>query len=132
MTVMDLARARRIAAWEVTIGQVVLAANLAARLTTVYSQLTGGPLNPVMFAQAVGKSLLLIAMLVLYRRYLWPSHLILAVFPVSFLYAVFWLHTSAPIAAVGVVMGIGLFLGAHGMRSLRRLHAVESAVVAAF
>src|SRR4051812_44496250 len=105
---MDLARAIRIAEWEVTIGQVVLAENLVARLTTVYSQLTDGPLKPVMFAQATGKSLLLIAMLVLYRRHLWPSHFILAVFPIGFLYAVFGLHVSVPVVAVGMVMGVGL------------------------
>lgn len=128
---IDRSRARRIAEWEVTIGQVVLAANLMARLTTVYLQVAGGPIRPVMFAQAMGKSLLLIAMLVLYRRQLWPSHFILAVFPFSFLYAVFWLHVSIPIAAVGVTMGIGLFLGAHGTRSLRRLRALEGPVVAA-
>jgi hypothetical protein len=128
---MDLARARRIAEWEVTLGQVALAANLVARLTTVYFQLASGPLNPVMFVQATGKSLLLIAMLLLYRRYLWPSHFILAVFPISFLYAVFWLHASALVLAIGVVMGVGLLLGAHGMRSLRRLRAVDGPVVAA-
>jgi hypothetical protein len=128
---MDLVRARRIAEWEVTIGQVALAVNLVARLTTVYSQLTGGPLNPMMFVQATGKSLILIAMVVLYRRHLWPSHFILAVFPVGFLYAVFGLHVSAPWVAYGVVMGVGLLLGAHGMRSLRRLRTVEGSVVAA-
>jgi hypothetical protein len=84
-----------------------------------------------MFAQATGKSLLLIAMVVLYRRYLWPSHFILAVFPISFLYAVFGLHVSAPVVAVGVVMGVGLLLGAHGMRSLWRLRAMDGPVVAA-
>ena len=128
---MDVARARRIAAWETTIGQVALAVNLVARLTTVYWQLTAGSLNPVMFLQAAGKSLLLIAMLVFYRRYLWPSHFILAVFPLGFLYAVFGLHVSAPWLAYGVAMGVGLILGAHGMRSLRRLRTVQGSSAAA-
>jgi hypothetical protein len=130
-TGMNLVHARRVAEWEVTIGQVALAVNLAARLTTVYWQLRGGPLHPLMFAQASGKSLLLIAMVVLYRRYLWPSHFILAVFPVGFIYAVFGLHVSALWVAYGLVMGLGLLLGAHGMRSLRRLRAVADSVGAA-
>ena len=128
---MTLVHARRVAEWEVTIGQVALAANLVARLTTVFRQIAGGPLNPLMFAQATGKSLLLIAMVVLYRRYLWPSHFILAVFPVGFLYAVFWLHVSAPWVAYGIMMGMGLLLGAHGMRSLHRQRAVAGSVMTA-
>jgi hypothetical protein len=128
---MELARARQIADWKITIGQVTVATQLMARLTTVYWQLTGGPLKLEMFVQATGKSILLIVMLVLYRRYLWPSHLILAVFPVGFLYAVFGLHVRAPIIAVGVVIGVGFFLGAQGMRSRRRLRTVETSATAA-
>jgi hypothetical protein len=124
-----VARTRQIAEWEVTVGQVALTAQLLARLTTVYWQLSGGPLQLERFVQATGKSILLIIMVVLYRRYLWPSHLALAVWPIGFLYAWLGLHVGPPILAVGVVLGAAFFLGAHGVRTLRRARAVERAQV---
>lgn len=125
---MDLDHTRRRAQWEVTVGQLTVAATLAARLMTVYWQLTAnGPLDPVLFVQAVFKSGLLIAILLLYRRFAWPSLLLVAVWPIGFLYA--WLgppHATPRILAVGLVIGFCFLVGAHGVRTLRGLRALEN------
>ena len=125
---MDLDRTRARAEREITAGRFTVAATLVARLITVYLQLrTATSLDPVLFGQAVLKSGVLILVLVLYRRFVWPSHLMLAVWPIGFLYA--WLgapHAPAPVLALGILVGVGLLIGAHGIRSLRRVRALES------
>ncbi|HKW46917.1 MAG TPA: hypothetical protein VJN70_05710 [Gemmatimonadaceae bacterium] len=125
---MDLDRIRSRAEWEITVGQLTVAAILFARLITVYLQLTAaGPLDPTLFGQAVLKSGLLILVLVLYRRFAWPSLLMLAVWPIGFLYA--WLgppHATPRVLRVGLLIGAGFFIGTYGVRSLRRVRALES------
>ena len=125
---MDLDRTRLRAEREITVGQLTVAATLVARLITIYMQLrAAGALDPILFGQAVLKSGILILVLVLYRRFVWPSVVMLAVWPIGFLYA--WLgapHATPPVLAVGLVIGVGLFIGAHGVRSLRRVRALES------
>lgn len=105
-----------------------MAATLIARLITVYLQLTAaGSLDPTLFGQAVLKSGILILVLVLYRRYAWPSLLMLAVWPIGFLYA--WLgppHATPRVLAFGLLVGLGFLVGARGVRSLRRVRALES------
>lgn len=125
---MDLDRTRTRAEWEITVGQLTVAATLVARLITIYLQLRAArSLDPILFGQAVLKSGILILVLVLYRRFVWPSLLMLAVWPIGFLYA--WLgapHATAPVLALGLLIGLGFFLGAHGVRSLRRVRALDS------
>ena len=125
---MDLDRTRTRAEWEITVGQLTVAATLVARLITVYLQLAAsGSLNPILFGQAVLKSGILILVLVLYRRYVWPSLLMVAVWPIGFVYA--WLgapHATPPVLAVGLLIGVGFLVGAYGVRSLRRVRALES------
>lgn len=124
---MDLDRTRTRAEWEITVGQLTVAATLVARLVTVYLQLrAAGSLDMILFGQAALKSAVLILALVLYRRFVWPSLLMLAVWPIGFLYA--WLgapHATLPVLAVGLLSGIGFFIGAHGVRSLRRVRALD-------
>ena len=109
-------------------GQLTVAATLVARLITVYLQLTAaGALDPLLFGQAVLKSGILILLLVSYRRFVWPSMLMLAVWPIGFGYA--WLgppHAAPPVLIVGLLIGVGFFIGAHGVRLLRRVRALES------
>lgn len=125
---MDLDRTRTRAEWEITVGQLTVAATLVARLITVYLQLrAAGSLDPILFGQAALKSGILVLVLVLYRRFVWPSLLMLVAWPVGFLYA--WLgapHATLPVLAVGLLMGAGFSIGAHGVRSLRRIRALES------
>jgi hypothetical protein len=116
-------QARRIAQWQIMAGWLTVMATLVARLTTVYWQLASGPIDSPRFGQAILKSALLIAVVVWYRRALWPSHLMLAVWPIGFLYAWLQLHTSPSILAVGLLVGTGLFLGMRGTRTLRALDA---------
>ena len=71
---MDLNRTRTRAEWEITVGQLTVAAILVARLVTVYLQLrAAGSLNPVDFGLAVLKSGILILALLFYRRSVWPA-----------------------------------------------------------
>jgi hypothetical protein len=125
---MNMDRTRTRAEWEITVGQLTVAATLVARLATVYLQLTAvRSLDPIVFGQAVLKSGILILVLVLYRRFVWPSLLMLAVWPIGFLYA--WLgapHATPPVLAVGLLVGVAFFIGAHGVRSPRRVRALES------
>ena len=124
---MDLDRTRSRAEWEITVGQLTVAATLVARLITVYLQLrAAGSLDPILFGQAVLKSGILILVLVLYRRFAWPSLLMLAVWPIGFAYA--WLgppHATPRVLAVGSLIGVGFSIGAYGVRSLRRVRALE-------
>ena len=126
---MDLDRARTRAEYEVTVGQLTVAGTLVARLVTVYLQLTAGrSLAPILFGQAVLKSGVLLLVLVLYRRFLWPSLLMLAVWPIGFVYAWFGPpHATSLVLTVGFLAGVSFFIGAHGARSLRRVRALERA-----
>lgn len=128
---MDLNHNRRVASWEVTLGQLTVALTLIARLTTVYWQLHRRPFPVEIFLESVFKSALLIAVVLLYRRQLWPSHLMLAVWPIGFLYAWLGLHAPPRGLALGVAIGIAFALGAHGARTLRRVRALDRSVVAA-
>lgn len=123
---MDVNRVRTRAEWEITVGQLTVAATLAARLITVVVQLrAASSLNPVLFGQAVLKSGILVLVLVSYRRYAWPSLLMLVVWPIGFLYA--WLgpaHATPPVVGIGLLVGLSLFIGALGMHSLRRVRAM--------
>ena len=114
-------------------GQLTVAATLVARLVTVYLQLTAPrSLDPILVGQAVFKTGLLLLVLVVYRRFAWPSLLMLALWPIGFLSA--WLgpaHATPRVLAVGLLTGVGFFVGAHGVRSLRRLRALESSPAAA-
>ncbi len=125
---MDLNRARIRAEWEITVGQLTVAAILVARLVTVYLQLrAAGSPNPVDFGLAVLKSGILILVLAFYRRSVWPALLMLTVWPIGFLYA--WLgapHASLPVLAIGLLVGVCFFIGEHGVRSLRLVRALES------
>jgi len=130
---MDLDRTRTRAERETTVGQLTVAATLVARLITVYLQLTAAnSLDPILFGQAVLKSGTLIIVLMLYRRFAWPSLLMVAAWSIGFLYA--WLgapHATTPVLAVGLLAGVGFLIGAHGVRSLRRIRALESSAAAA-
>jgi hypothetical protein len=125
---MDLDRTRIRAEREIIVGQLTVAATLVARLVTVYLQLTvARSLDPVLFGLAVLKSGLLILALVLYRRSVWPALLMLAVWPIGFLYAWFGpAHASLPVLAVGLLVGVGFLIGEHGVRSLRLVRVLES------
>ena len=128
---MDLERARRVATWHATIGWLTALAQLAARLVTVYWQLGDGARDPVLLAQALLKSGLLIVAVAVYRRRLWPSHLLLAVWPVGFVYAAAVQRVPPAVLALGLLTGVGYLLGARGMRTLRALdrrHAPAAAV----
>ena len=114
-------QARRFAEWQVMVGWLTAIATLVARLTTFYGQLLVGPIDSLLFGQAIVKSAVLIAVVVWYRRTLWPSHLMLAVWPISFLYAWLEFHASPAILAVGLVVGAAFFLGARGARTVRAL-----------
>jgi len=124
---MDLDRTRRRAELEISVGQLTVAATLVARLVTVYWQLTAkSALDPVLLGQALLKCGLLIAILVLYRRLVWASILLLTVWPIGFLYA--WLgppHATPRVLALGLLVGVCFFIGAHGVRTLRRIRALE-------
>lgn len=128
---MDLNRRRRLASWEVTLGQLTVAATLIARVTTVYWQLDRRPFPVELFFESLFKSALLIAVVLLYRRQLWPSHLMLAVWPIGFLYAWLGAHAAPRVLALGAAIGIAFALGAHGARILRRVGALDRSAVAA-
>lgn len=125
---MDFDPKRSRAELEATVGQLAVAATLVARLITIYLQLTANrSLDSVLFGQALFKSALLIAILLLYRRFAWPSVLLLAVWPIGFVYA--WVgppHATVGILAAGLLVGSCFLVGAHGVRTLRRLRALES------
>ena len=116
-------RSERLAQWQVNAGWLTAIVMLVARLTTVYWQMSSGSLNAVLFGQAVLKSVILIAVVVFYRRAQWPSYLLLAVWPIGFVYAWLEAHASLPVLALGLFVGIGLFLGVRGTRTLRALKA---------
>jgi len=120
-------RAKRIAQWEMWAGWGTAAAMLVARLTTVAWQLGSGPLDVSRLGLAVLKSVVLVAVVLLYPRHRWPAYLMLSVWPVGFVSA--WVLAHAPPAAmaVGVLVGIGFLLGALGVRTLHRLRALEQA-----
>lgn len=125
---MDLDRTRSRAEREITVGQLTVAATLVARLITVYLQLrAAGSLDAILFGQAVLKSGIVILVFVFYRRFVWPSLLVAAVWPIGFVYA--WLgapHATPLVLAVGLLIGAGFSIGAHGVHSLRRIRALES------
>ena len=128
---MELKRSQRVASWEITVGQLTVAATLIARLTTVYWQIERRPFPLELFLASVFKSAVLAAVVLLYRRQLWPSHLMLAVWPIGFLYAWLGVHAPPPILALGAVIGIAFALGVHGTRTLRRAGALEKSVAPA-
>jgi len=113
----------RIAKWEVLAGWVTAIGMLVARLVTVYLQFSRASVDPVLVGQAILKSVVLIVVVALYRRAQWPSYLLVAVWPIGFLYA--WLVARAPlpVLAVGLLVGVGFVLGMRGTRTLRALNA---------
>ena len=131
MTPTDLVRARRIAEWQLRIGWATAAVMLIARLTTVALQLARGLLDPADFGLALFKSGLLIAVVLLYRRRVWPAYLMLAVWPFGFVLAWVLAHAPPSVMAVGLLVGIGSALGARGVYALRRLRALDGASTAA-
>jgi hypothetical protein len=120
----DLDHARRTAQWQLWIGWATAAAMLVARLATVVLQLSRGRLDPVAFGLAIFKSGLLIAVVLFYGRYRWPAYLMFGVWPFGFILAWLLAHAPPAVLAVGVVVGVTSFLGAHGARTL---HALEHA-----
>jgi hypothetical protein len=98
---------------------------LGARLTTVVWQLNEGSLDPARFGQAVFKSGVLIAVVLLYHRYRWPAYLMLAVWPFGFVLAWALAHAPPRVMALGLLAGIGFSLGARGVRSLHTLRTLE-------
>jgi hypothetical protein len=62
--------ARRVAYWQVTVGWATALGILLARAITIALRLAGGPLDPLNLGLAISKSALLLAVVLLYRRYL--------------------------------------------------------------
>ena len=125
MNPTDLEHARRAPVWQLRLGWAVAAATLIARLTTVGLQLSRGPLDPVDFGLAIVKSALLIAVVAYYGRYRWPAYLMLGVWPFGFILAWRLAHAPPAVLGVGVLIGVGSFLGARGAHALHRLRALE-------
>lgn len=122
-------RSERIAQWQVLSGWFTAIAVLLARLSTVYLQLSRQSVEPVLLAQAILKSAILIVVVVFYRRAEWPSYLLLAAWPVGFVYAWLAADASLPVLAVGLLVGFGFFLGVRGTRTLRALKARSAPAV---
>ena len=131
MTPTDPARARRIAEWQLRTGWATAALMLIARLTTVVLQLARGRLDPADFGLALFKSGLLIAVVLLYRRHVWPAYLMLTVWTFGFVLAWVLAHAPPIVMAVGVLVGIGSALGARGVYKLRQLRALDGTSAAA-
>lgn len=127
MNPIDSKRAKRIAEGQVWAGWVTAAAMLLARLTTVALQLGRGRLDPADFGLAVFKSGLLVAVVLLYRRHAWPAYLMLGMWPFGFVLAWVLAHATPAVMAVGLLVGLGLALGARGVYTLRRLRALDGA-----
>jgi hypothetical protein len=131
MNPTDLDHARRTAQWQLWIGWATAGAMLVARLATVVLQLSRGRLDAVDFALAIFKSGLLIAVVLFYGRYRWPAYLMFGVWPFGFILGWRLAHAPPAVLAVGVVVGVTSFLGAHGARTLHALRASEHAPAAA-
>jgi hypothetical protein len=127
----DLNHARRVAEWYLRAGWVTAAAMLIARLTTVMLQLHRGRLDPANFGQALFKSGVLIAVVLLYRRHVWPAYLLLAVWPFGFVGACVLTRPPLSVMAIGLLVGVGFALGARGAYTLRQLRALDEASPAA-
>jgi hypothetical protein len=125
MDPMESKRVRRAAQLQLWAGWATAAGTLVARLTTVVLQLSSGRLDPADFGLAIFKSGLLIAVVVCYGRHRWPAYLMLGVWPFGFILGWQLAHAPPPVLAVGVVIGVGSFLGARGARTLHRLRALE-------
>lgn len=123
MNPSDSNRPRRIAERQLWAGWATAAAMLVARASTVVLQLNRGRLDPVLFGQAVFKTGLLIVVVLLYRHRVWPAYLMLAVWPVGFVFAWVVVHASPSVLAVGVLVGVGFGLGARGAYMLHWLRA---------
>ncbi|MDP9203857.1 MAG: hypothetical protein M3P12_00155 [Gemmatimonadota bacterium] len=127
MNPTDLDHARRTAQWQLWIGWATAAAMLFARLATVVLQLSRGRLDPIDFALAIFKSGLLIAVVLFYGRHRWPAYLMFGVWPFGFILGWRLAHAPPAVLAVGLVVGVTSFLGAHGARTLHALRALENA-----
>jgi hypothetical protein len=125
MSSTDSERAWRRAQWQLWVGWFVTAATLVARLITVGRQLSRGHINVADFGQAVLKSGVLIAVVYFYPRHRWPAYLMLSVWPFGFVLAWTLAHAPPAVMALGLVVGVGFFLGARGARQLHALRAIE-------
>ena len=125
MNPTDREFAHRAAIWQLRLGWAVVGATLVARLTTVGLQLGRGRLDPVDFGLAILKSALLITVVAYYGRYRWPAYLMLGVWPFGFILAWRLAHAPPAMLGLGVLIGVGLFVGARGAHSLHRLRALE-------
>ena len=115
--------ALRVARWQVLVGWAVLLATLIARLTTVALQFARSSHDPELLVESIAKSAVLIVLLVLYRRYRWPSYFLLALWPVNFALTWWFARPSRWVLLLGVGVGIAWLLGARGMRTMHRLQA---------
>jgi hypothetical protein len=127
MNPTDSNRAKRIAEWQLRAGWATAAVMLVARLTTVVLQLNRGHLDAADFGLALFKSGLLIAVVLLYSRHVWPAYLMLAVWPFGFVLARVLAHAPTSVMAVGLLVGVGCALGARGAYTLRQLRALDDA-----
>ena len=126
----DSERAWRIAQRQLWAGWFVAAATLVARLTTVGLQLSRGRIDVVDFGLAVFKSGLLIAVVYYYPRHRWPAYLMLSVWPFGFVLARTLAHAPPPVMALGLLVGVGFFLGARGARQLHALRTTKASAPA--
>jgi hypothetical protein len=127
----DTRRAIQIARWQVMAGWVTVLATLVARLITVVLQLRRSHLDVELFVESLFKSALLFAVAYQYRRHLWPSYLMAAVFPIGFVLTLLNAHPPPTVVALGLAVGLAFFAGARGMHTLRARNAIPGARQAA-
>ncbi len=126
MNPIDQKRALRAAERNVVIGWATALAMLVARLVTVALQFSRGTIDVADVGLAVFKSALLILVVVFYRRHAWPAYLMLGVWPFGFVLAWWLAHAPPSVMAVGLLVGVGSFLGVRGVRAVRALRALDS------
>src|SRR6476646_1801016 len=125
MNSADSDRAWQIAQWQIWAGWFTVTATLIARLTTVVLQLSRARIDAVDFGLALFKCSLLIAIVWFYPRHRWPAYLMLAVWPFGFVMAWTLAHAPPAVMVVGLLVGVGLLLGARGASRMYALRAAQ-------
>ena len=124
------AHALRVAHWQVFMGWVVLLATLLTRLTTIALQFVRSSHDLELLIESLAKSVVLIVLLLYYRRHRWPSYFLLGLWPLNFALTWWYAHPPATILLLGLVVGVAWLLGARGMRTIHRLRSGSPAVAA--
>ncbi len=74
-----------------------------------------------LLVESLAKSVVLVVLLLFYRRHRWPSYFLLALWPVNFVLTWWFVRPPPWILILGVGVGVAWLVGARGMRTIHRL-----------